>query len=390
MLKAAQLRYRLLPYIYSLGWLTTSQGYTMMRALPTDFPDDLSLRRIDHAFMFGPAFLVHPVTREMYRHESPPPATIATEFLHTPDGRPGLAVEYFVGTDLARSASKAVDATIDHTWPGPPQAALPTGLSQPEDFSARWEGTLTAPEDGDYAIGLEGDDGYRLWVDGQLVAQDWSHGPARYKGARLRFQKGQRLPVKIEYLQGSMARSLRLGWRTPSELHALATRKPEVNNAVQTHLPADTDWFDFWTHQRHSGGQAVTTHSPLDTFPLYVRAGSIVPMGPVMQYATEKPAAPYEIRVYPGANARFTVYEDDNETSAYEQGAHATYELSWDDAARTLRVGARRGSFPGMVPTQELRVVLASPGRNARVEEGASSVRKLTYTGRPVAVSFRD
>ncbi|MEJ8629659.1 DUF5110 domain-containing protein [Sphingomonas sp. I4] len=69
-------------------------------------------------------------------------------------------------------------------------------------------------------------------------------------------------------------------------------------------------------------------------------------MGPVQQYATEKPEAPYEIRVYPGANGRFTLYEDDNETYAYERGQRATYELAWDDARRTLTIGARTGKFP--------------------------------------------
>ena len=85
---------------------------------------------------------------------------------------------------------------------------------------------------------------------------------------------------------------------------------------------------------------------PLDILPLYVRAGSIVPMSPVMNYATEKPYAPYEIRVYPGADAKFTIYEDDNETYNYEKGQRATVELVWNDAARTLTVGKRQGSFP--------------------------------------------
>ena len=85
---------------------------------------------------------------------------------------------------------------------------------------------------------------------------------------------------------------------------------------------------------------------PLDIMPLYVRAGAILPLGPRQQYATEKPDAPYEIRVYPGANGRFTVYEDDNETYAYEKGARATYDLTWDDARRTLTIGARQGRFP--------------------------------------------
>ena len=118
---------------------------------------------------------------------------------------------------------------------------------------------------------------------------------------------------------------------------------------------------------------------PLDVIPLYVRAGSIIPMGPLMQYATELPDAPYEVRIYPGADARFTVYEDDNETYAYEKGQRATYDLVWNDKARTLTIGARRGAFPGMLTRRRLDFALM----------GAVPVkRQLVYAGKAASVTF--
>ena len=101
------------------------------------------------------------------------------------------------------------------------------------------------------------------------------------------------------------------------------------------------------------------------------------PMGPAVQYATERPDAPYEIRVYPGADARFTIYEDDNETYAYEKGQRATYDLIWDDASSTLTVGARQGSFPGLISERDLRIVRIA---------GSSSGEGVTirYSGEPV------
>ena len=111
-------------------------------------------------------------------------------------------------------------------------------------------------------------------------------------------------------------------------------------------------------------------------------------MGPVMQYATEKPDAPYEIRIYPGADGEFTLYEDDNETYNYEKGQYATYDLVWKDSARTLTIGPRKGSFPGMVAERALNIVLAVPDKNAGIETGIADVKKVNYTGEPVVVNF--
>ena len=143
LLDITHLRYRLMPYIYSQSWKITSEGYTMMRGLPMDFPDDVKVRDISDAFMFGPAFLVHPVTRAMYNAETPPPATLPTEYLRTPDGKPGLAVQYFAGDKLRDAQGKS-----DRQGRGSRLARsaagriLPAAWTDSINFSARWEGMI--------------------------------------------------------------------------------------------------------------------------------------------------------------------------------------------------------------------------------------------------------
>jgi len=381
------MRYRLLPYIYGLSWKVTSAGYTLMRPLMMDFPDDRATDTIDDSFMFGPSLLVHPVTRAMYHVEPAPPVTIPADYLRTPEGQPGLAAQYFEGENFEIAKGRVVDAKIDHTWPDPPLADIPAGLSGLDHFSVRWQGTLTAPEDGDYELGLEGDDGYRLALDGKTVIDNWSKGAARYRGTVQSLRKGQKVAVSIDYFQGDGNRSLRFAWRLPSERAALANLDPKLDLTVRTYLPKGADWFDFWTNQRQKGGQWASRQADLNVLPLYVRAGSIIPLGPFVQYATQSPDAPYEIRIYPGHDARFTVYEDDNETYDYEKGLYVAYDLVWNDHARTLTVGPRRGHFAGMIATRRLNIAVMNDG-NATGFAVASPSRTIQYRGKPVTVSF--
>ncbi len=134
-------------------------------------------------------------------------------------------------------------------------------------------------------MGIEGNDGYRLKLDGKTVVEDWNAGAARYKGAVVRFSKGQKVRVGIDYYQIDGNRVLRLAWRLPSERQALSAPAPALDTRVETYLPKGAGWYDFWTNQRFAGGGKVTRQAPLDIIPLYVRAGSIVPMGPAVQYA---------------------------------------------------------------------------------------------------------
>jgi alpha-D-xyloside xylohydrolase len=218
-----RLRYRLMPYIYSLAWKITSEGYTPMRALAMDFRSDTRALNIGDQFMFGPALLVNPVTE------------------------PGAS-------------------------------------------------------------------------------------------------------------------------------------------SRRVYLPA-AKWYDFWTGHAADRGGMVETAAPLDRIPLFVRGGSIVPMGPDVEYATEKSVDPIELRVYPGANASFTLYEDENDNYNYEQGSRATIRLDWDDAARKLTIGERQGKFPGMLEARTFRVVFVSDNHGVGIESTAQPDKIVEYSGKRVTVA---
>ncbi|WP_137898769.1 TIM-barrel domain-containing protein [Sphingomonas sp. 2SG] len=383
LLDTVSLRYRLLPYIYSLSAQVTADRYTLMRALPMDFPDDPAVRSIDDSFMFGSSLLVHPVTRPMYHILPSAPTTVPADALRTADGKPGLAVQYFAGEDFETPRGRTIDAKVDHNWPDPPLAELPPGLTGLDHFSARWEGELIAPEDGDYEIGLAGNDGMRLFLGGAPVIDAWTRSASRTRVVRRTLRRGERIAVRLDYFHPEGGRNFRFVWRTPTDLRrdAAALSAPR-DLTMRTYLPQGADWYDMWSEQRYAGGTTAVREAPLDVMPLYVRAGAIVPMGPVQQYATEQPDAPYEVRVYAGADGRFTLYEDDNETYAYEKGQAARYDLRWDDARRTLAIGARQGSFPGLMQRRRLTVVLIGAG-------GVSHQRRsVTYDGRATSVRF--
>lgn len=382
LLSAAQLRMRLLPYLYGLAWRSTQDGYTMMRGLAMDFPDQPALRKVDDTYMFGPAFLVQPITRAMFHPEAPPPLTVPATQLRTPDGQRGLVLEYFDGMNFEKPASRTVDTVVAHHWPDPPLGSIPPGLKGLSNFSVRWTGEITVPESGEYELGVEGDDGFRMWLDDKLAVDDWAMGAARFKGQVMMLREGQVLKVRVDFFQAGGGRVLRLAWRTPAQRREAAEAQRKIDQSQATLLPAGCDWFDFWTGKQHTGGGRVERDYTLDQFPLFVRAGSVVPLGPVVEHTGQDHDAPWEIRIYPGANASFILYDDDGETYRYERGERATTALRWDDARRTLHVGVRQGRFPGMVARRELNVrLMASSGQDEQT-------RTAQYDGRGLALHF--
>jgi len=155
----------------------------------------------------------------------------------------------------------------------------------------------------------------------------------------------------------------------------------------QVYLPAGSDWYDFWTGRRARGGQTVAADAPLDRLPLYMRAGSIVPVGPEQQYIGEKRDAPITLYVYSGANGHFSLYEDDGHTYGYERGAFARIPIDWNDASRTLTIGARTGSYPGMASNRTFTVVLVTP--QSSIGYGAPANNPITYSGVQVRTRIR-
>lgn len=220
-----RLRYRLLPYIYSLAWKTTSENYTPMRALVMDYRDDPRVWNIGDQFLFGPSLLVNPVTE------------------------PG--------------------ATTRHLY-------LPKGT-----------------------------------------------------------------------------------------------------------------WYDFWTGETVAGGGAIDTPAPLDRMPIFVRAGSIVPMGPAIEYA-EQSGDPIELRIYPGADADFTLYEDDGNTYDYEKGGHATIKFHWSESNRLLEIGGREGTYQGMLSKLNFKMVIVHKDYGIGIDGPPESSPSVPYDGRARGMTWRE
>lgn len=226
--KFIRLRYQLIPYIYSLAAKVTQHGTPMLRAVALDFPADIKTHGLTDEFLFGPAFLVAPVTSPMYYEKN----------------------------------------------------------SQP-------------------------------------IA--------------------------------------------------------DAKKSCEVYLPAGTEWFDFWTDKVFAGGQTVTADAPLEKMPLFVRAGSIVPMTEPMQFVDEKPDAPLEIRIYCGADGSFTFYEDAGDNYDYERGNFALVNFSWNESRSELVVSQRQGNFPNLVRERELRLVF--------IKADGRVMKTVSYSGTEKRVS---
>ena len=143
------------------------------------------------------------------------------------------------------------------------------------------------------------------------------------------------------------------------------------------YLPKGASWYDFWTGQQYKGGQTVTLQTSLETVPMFVRAGSIVPLGPEMQYVGEKAWDNLEMRVYPGADGTFTLYEDEGDSYNYEKGVHSTITFLWNDKSRTLTIGERKGEYPGMLKSRRFTVVLPNGNSQTIDYDGQQKQIKL-------------
>lgn len=236
LVKFIRLRYRLMPYIYSLAAMVTFEGYTMLRALPFDFMEDVRTYNINSQYMFGPAFMAAPVTRPLY------------------------------------------------------------------------------------------------------------------------FGKDGKMPE-------------------------------ETPRTVPVYLPSGHIWYDFWTGLKYDGGAAVAADACLEKMPLFVPAGSIIPMGPVEMYAGQRPDAPVELRIYGGADGRFVLYEDEGDNYHYEHGLFAKTLLLWDDRRRMLRM-ERTGYYEGMPETKKYRIVLVSSGHGTGADETAECEKEVDFSGENTQIAM--
>jgi alpha-D-xyloside xylohydrolase len=155
----------------------------------------------------------------------------------------------------------------------------------------------------------------------------------------------------------------------------------------QVYLPANHAWFDFWTGDKLHGGQSITKATPVDVMPLYVKAGSIIPMGPFQQYTSEKDLKNIELRIYPGADGTFTLYEDENDNYNYEKGVYATIEFKWNDKAKTLTIDTRKGTYPGILKDRVFNVILVNTNHGVGAEI-IKPDKAIAYNGLKKEIQF--
>lgn len=142
--------------------------------------------------------------------------------------------------------------------------------------------------------------------------------------------------------------------------------------STSVYLPDGNSWWDFWTNIEFSGGQTISREVPIDIIPIYVPGGTILPIGPDVQYSSQKPWDELEIRIYPGADGKFVLYEDEGDGLGYERGVGSTIEFAWNEASRELSISNIKGSYPGMIKDRSFNIVVVD----------TSEQTKISYTGK--------
>ncbi|MDP4271771.1 MAG: glycoside hydrolase family 31 protein, partial [Bacteroidota bacterium] len=157
---------------------------------------------------------------------------------------------------------------------------------------------------------------------------------------------------------------------------------------TSVYLPESASWFDFWTGKRFVGGQTVVASAPLDRIPLFIKAGSIIPMGKVVQYSAQQSSEALEIRVYKGADGKYELYEDEGDSYNYEKGKYSIIPFNWSERTHTLVIGDRQGAYPGCLAKRKFNIVVVdeSAGKGA----GLSQMKKVVYyTGKSIRVQLK-
>jgi len=381
MIKFDHLRYRLFPYIYSLAWQVTSNGYTIMRGLAMDFTEDKRTYSVDDQFMFGPAIMVCPVTEYMiYR---PPESSILITPAHfrTKDGKPGLRVKYYKDPEYKILSHEQIEPDINHLW----YTGRPDYMTN-SAFSVRWEGKIIPSQTGKHQFHLKSYDSKRIILDGKELPYIYTSVEQYTDFIQLEAGRGYDFVLEMRN-RSTGAAKMKLYWKTP-EIFTKEETKEERAKTRTVYLPHGHKWVDFWTGETLYGGQKIVADAPIDKIPLLVKAGSIIPMGPFIQYSTEKPADPLELRIYSGADAHFTLYEDENDNYNYEKGVYATISFYWDDAKQKLTIDDRKGAFPGMLTKRSFQIVLVKEGHGTGIEITRNPEKVILYKGKKLTVQI--
>jgi hypothetical protein len=368
------LRYRLLPVFYAAARENFETGEPILRRLDLDYPQFPEASR-DDQYLLGPGLLVAPVL------QASPRKTVPTAWLKTPAGLPGLRGEYFTNETLsAPPVLSRTDSAVDFQW----QDASPDPRLPHDYFSARWDGRIEVPKQvGDVVLVSVGDDGVRVWLDDQQVIDAWGGHDSAVTEASMPVSAGRPHRLRIEYQELQYAARLQLQWR-PATMPA-APREVWIPPGV---------WMDAWSGRMVAGPTTVTNAVALTQMPIYVKAGSIVPLAPEMQYTGQLPWDPVTLDLYPqtGQSRHATLYEDDTLTIGYRRGEFrkTPVALSADDKTRTVLVtiGAAAGDFPAALEQRAWVLRIRRPAdwpETLRPQEAAVNGKRLPVSFRRLA-----
>lgn len=236
----------------------------------------------------------------------------------------------------------------------------------------------------------------------QSQTEFWNYGPEVTRIARISLNLRYRLlpyiyseaasisfhgntlmrPLVMDFPHDTLALSQKYNFMFgPSILVAPVVESGKKSQSV--YLPSVIGgWYDFWTGCQYVGGQCHETSVSLDYIPLFVKAGTILPLGAMVQHTQEQTTAPWEIRVYPGADGCYTIYEDEGDNYNYEKGLYATVRLEWDDKKGELTLHKREGNFPGLCTKRLVRVVKVGSSVGCGLDESQDEVKEFLYEGK--------
>ena len=360
-----KLRYKLMPYIYSLAGRTYIEDYTMMRGLPMDFPKDKKVYELKDEFMFGDNLLVAPVTNYMY-HTPPQISKLVPKEVF----KGGVKVKYYKDKDFKNLSKEETSENIDIYW----YTGRPDYVTDSE-YSIIFEGTIVAPETGKYQFQIKSFDTRVIIFNGKELKFELDCNEPYFEFLEL--EKGKEYPIicKTQNNQTGAAR-FRLYWKTPSDFEK-EKQKSDKPKTRDVYLPEGANWVDYWTGKNYEGGKSYTFDAPIEKIPILVKQGSILPLGPEVQYADENPFGELEIRVYQGADGEFLLYEDEGDNLNYQSGKYSLIKFTYNEASKKLKILKREGSFDGM--KQE---------RVFKVTSGDKVVQTVNYKGDEVEVSL--
>jgi len=194
-------------------------------------------------------------------------------------------------------------------------------------------------------------------------------------------------PLVMDFNGDTVALNQQFEYMFGKALLVAPITEPEVNE-WNVYLPESTAWYDFWTGKLFDGGRTIKAAAPLDKIPLFVKAGSIIPMCEFIQFAGQKSADTLEIRIYKGTNGRFVLYEDEGDNYNYEKGNYTIILFEWDDAKNTLTIDARKGAYPGMLKERTFNILLVNENRGTGVEISSTIDKIIKYSGKKTVVNF--